>query len=810
MAKASKKLRKQPLIITDEFNRCLTEVQQGRNLFITGKAGTGKSTLLRLICERNKRKQIAVVAPTGVAALNVDGTTIHRYFAFRSDLTSDLRRYSPPEHLADIDVLVVDEVSMVSADLMDRVSTALRRARESHEPFGGTQVVLIGDLFQLPPVTEDEPRDIYYATDFFFSSKAFHESQFETIELTQVFRQKDGTFVEILNAIRDGSFTGRHLEALNNRYDAGHQHSYAPSSAAEASRSMTIASKRDYVRDINNAHLASIDGRDILYPAYAEGEVDKKKFEDLQELRLKPGAQVMMLVNQDGYANGTVAEVRELDPETVTVYIPEINETREVRRHTWEIHKSVRKDGRIEKVVVGTFTQFPMQLAWAVTVHKSQGKTFDRVVFDCASIFEHGQTYVALSRCTSLSGLTLTQPLETRHVKVSPAIRRFYRSATRERTPLLAGPVAFIGLHTTGLDKHRKLVEVAVIRFDGKTEVLRLSTLIAPGRDASDAATIGINASDLTMCPSIDEARDLLGLALDGASLVGRRVNDLLSLSNWPDGTVDEGVPFELGDIPFGVGEQPTAMELAEQAAFDFGKLHLAHRKRIQTTPFRLLKRTIDPGSYLRSRSPLVALDYLFESDAYVAMDAESRSLATLGLATSMIANGSPGEVTNAKRLITSAGVLASQAEEMRARLLRKAESDRRLSGDEVALLARFSEATGLAPETLSETDWRVRTQFRRGMKVYLSGGPGKAGSICEGLSKADIQERCAHTGLVFGTNSMRKRDGYEAVVAADLSSQGKSVRDAVNWGIPVMCWEELLEWADQQRTAGDQRSESL
>jgi len=809
MAKASKKARKQPLIITDEFEHCLAEVHQGRNLFITGKAGTGKSTLLRLICERNKDKEIAVVAPTGVAALNVDGSTIHRHFGFRSDLTSDLRRYSPPEHLADIDILIVDEVSMVSADLMDRVSKALQRARKSPDPFGGTQVVLIGDLFQLPPVTEDEQRDIYYATDFFFSSKSFVESQIATVELTKVFRQKDAAFVEILNAVRDGSFNGTHLETLNARYDPSHRHSCAPSLAADACRSMTIASKRDYVRDINNAHLASIEGRSLVYPAYAEGEVDKKKFEDLQELCLKPGAQVMMLINQDGYANGTVAEVRELAPETVTVYIPEINEMREVRRNVWEVHKSVRKDGRIEKVVVGTFTQFPMQLAWAVTVHKSQGKTFDRLVFDCTSIFEHGQTYVALSRCTSLSGLTLTQPIESRHVKVSPAIRRFYRSATRARTPLLAGPVAFIGLHTTGLDKYRRLVEVAVIRCEGNSETLRLCTFVAPGRDASDAAAIGINASDLTMCPSIDEARDLLGLALDGASLVGRRVNDLLSLSGWPDGAVDEGVPFELGDIPFGKGEHPTAMELAEQAAVDFGKLDIAHRHRIQTTPFKFLKQRIDTGSYIRSRSPLVGLDHLFESDACLSLDAESRSSAILGLATSMIANGTPVEVENAQRLITNAGVLVTQAEDMRARLVRKAESDRRVTADEVALLKRFSEATGLAAAAITETDCRVRTQFRRGMKIYLSGGPGKAGSICEGLSKADIQERCADSGLVIGTSSMRKGDGYEVIVVADLSTQGKNLANAERWGMPVMSWEELLEWADLQGTARDEPKES-
>jgi ATP-dependent DNA helicase PIF1 len=788
-----------PLIITDEFQRCLAEVNGGANLFITGKAGTGKSTLLRLIRKQNEGKEIVVVAPTGVAALNVDGATIHRYFGFRPDLTPDLRRYRAPEYLAAIDILLIDEVSMVRADLMDMVSKSLQRARESREPFGGAQVVMIGDLFQLPPVTEDEPRDTYYATEFFFSSKAFLESQITTIELTHVFRQKDQVFIEVLNAIRDGSFTAAHLETLNRRYDAEYQHSYVSVAGAERDRSMTIATKRDYVRDINQRHLDGLDGSPRVYVATREGEIEKKVFEDLRELHLKPGAQVMMLVNQDGYANGTVGEVLDLAPDVVTIYIPEIGEAKEVRRYVWEILKPVRKNGRVEKEVVGRFTQFPMQLAWAVTVHKSQGKTFDRVVFDCASIFEDGQTYVALSRCTSLGGLTLTQPIEARHVKVSPAVRRFYRAATRPKASLQSGPVAFVGLHTTGLDKFRKLVEMAAIRVEGRTEVLRLSTLIAPGRDASDAAAVGINASDLTMCPSVAEARDLFALALDGASLVGKRVHDLIALIGWPDEAVDEGVPYEMADIPYENGDQPTAMDLAERAADEFCQLGAAHRRGIQTAPFRFLKRTIDPGSYVCSRSLLGGLDHLFRSNTFAALENSAKPDAVLGFATAMIMSGTKAELVQAQQMISAARISAAQAEVLRESLLCKANKDRRVSADEVSVLKRFCETTGVVMDAISETDSRLRTTFRRGMKIYLSGGPGKAGTRCEGLSKADVEARCEHTGLVIVTSDMRKKDGYDAVVVADLSTEGKTRAKAERWEIPVMCWEELLDWAEEQ-----------
>ncbi len=794
MTLRAKRPRTSQLAITDEFQRCLAEVNDGANLFITGKAGTGKSTLLRLIGEKNKRKEIAVVAPTGVAALNVSGETVHRYFAFRPDLTPDLRRYSAPEHLADIDILVVDEVSMVRADLMDMMSRAMQFARKCWEPFGGTQVVLIGDLFQLPPVSEDQPQDTYYATDFFFSSKAFLESNIATVELTKVFRQKDNAFVEILNAIRDGSFTPHHLESLNARHSPAHQHTPTPDCRSNAARAMTIATRRDYVKSINAQHLASIPERTHTYTASREGEVDKKAFDDLEELHLKVGAQVMMLVNQDGYANGTIAEVRSLTANAVTVYLPDLDEEREVRRHTWEILKPVRKEGRLEKVVVGRFVQFPMQLAWAVTVHKSQGKTFDRVVFDCASIFEDGQTYVALSRCTSLDGLTLTQPIESRHIKVSPAVRRFYRAATRQRSPLQDGPIAFIGLHTTGLDKYRKLVEVAVIRFEAEREVMRVSSLIAPGRDASDAAAIGINASDLTMCPSIEEVRDLLGLILDGSSVVGRRVHDLFSLTGWTDREVDEGVPYEIADIPFGVGEQPTAMELAEQAAIDFGQLHVAHRRRIQTTPFRFLKTAINDNSFLNSRTAARGFSHLFQSSAFAALAPESQAAVRLGVAMAMVTKGSPEDLAKARKILEDASVPSDQLANLRAVLLSKAEKDRRVCANEVALLERFSDATGLAADAVKEVDTRKRLVFRKGMRVYLSGGPGKAGSACEGMSKEDIRTICRGSGLVF-MDQFRKKDRLDAVVVADLSTEGGSCAKAERWDIAVMSWEELLEW---------------
>lgn len=413
------------LIITDEFKACLDEVDKGTNVFITGKAGTGKSTLLRLICTETIDKNIAVVAPTGVAALNVDGTTIHKFFGFRPDLTAELLKYRPPADIQHLDMLIIDEASMLRADVIGMVDTSLKRAKKNRLPFGGIQLILIGDLFQLPPVVDrEEVRDTYYATDFFFSSPAFTAGEFKKIELTRVFRQREQQFIDVLNSIRDGSVGDEHLQLLNTRYDPTHMHSNEHSNS-NTQQQITLATTNKKIDEINLMRLEDLPGSAITYKAAMAGDWDKKKHKGQEEIQLKPGAQVMLLVNQDGYANGTIAEVKKVKSKSVTVYIPDQDETKVIEPHFWETFKSRRKNGTIIKEVVGTFKQLPLKLAWAVTVHKSQGLTFDNVVFDPSRIFDNGQTYVALSRCTSLAGLTLTNPIEQRHVKVSPAVIKF-------------------------------------------------------------------------------------------------------------------------------------------------------------------------------------------------------------------------------------------------------------------------------------------------------------------------------------------------------------------------------------------------
>lgn len=318
----------QKIIVTADFERALEAVEAGKSVFITGKAGTGKSTLLRHIRRLYDERDLAVVAPTGVAALNVDGRTIHDLFGFRPGLTADLSEYRPPNRLKTVDMLVIDEVSMVKAPMMDMMSLALSRAKKAHVPFGGTQTLFIGDLYQLPPVQDhrsDDPEMEGYATPFFFSSQSFRQLDVATIELTTVFRQKDASFVEMLNALRDGTFREDHLAKLNQRVNAP---LLPPEGREDADIVVTLASTNEYVNDYNLEKLEELPGKVFTFPATETGTIDAKgsgKFGELKQLKLKIGAQVMLQVNQQGYVNGTMGTVTQIEKDLITVKVPDLN-----------------------------------------------------------------------------------------------------------------------------------------------------------------------------------------------------------------------------------------------------------------------------------------------------------------------------------------------------------------------------------------------------------------------------------------------------------------------------------------------------
>ncbi len=426
-----------PLELTAEFEYALDRFEAGQHLFVTGRAGTGKSTLLQLI-RRTTQRKLAVVAPTGVAALNVRGQTIHSFFGWPGKLLTagDMKRSKKRGLFERLETLIVDEVSMVRADMLDRIDEFLRLNRDRmDEPFGGIQVVLFGDLFQLPPVVASEgERSLFggeyalYESPHFFDAKVWSDGgDLELLELNRVFRQKARHFVRLLDAVREGHFDEDDLLDLNSRHLDAASYGSAPA--------ITLTSTNRLADAINQRALIGVTGPQQRYVGTLEGNFDSRNLPTELMLSLKPGAQVMFVRNdtEKRYVNGTIGVVISAEPERVVVHVEEDSRSEDVAvtQETWEnIRYAVDEGtGQITEQVTGSFQQYPLKLAWAITIHKSQGKTFERMQLDLGhGAFETGQTYVALSRCRTLEGIRLVQPLRARDILVDEHVGEWYNA----------------------------------------------------------------------------------------------------------------------------------------------------------------------------------------------------------------------------------------------------------------------------------------------------------------------------------------------------------------------------------------------
>lgn len=407
--------------------------QTRENIFVTGRAGTGKSTLLNHLAW-NTDKQVVIAAPTGVAALNVGGQTIHSLFRLPIGVIADHDIDQVPELrklLNTIDTLVIDEVSMVNADLVDAIDRSLRQAR--HKPFtafGGVQVVLFGDPYQLAPVPGDADERAYFADQYrsmwFFDAKVWQETTLRIFELTTIHRQHEAEFKYMLNAVRHGLVTAEIAGRLN-------QTGARP---APTDGTITLATRNDTVNRINATALARLPGAIKTAKAEVTGEFGGRAYPADESLQLKVGARVMFLRNDTGsdggqrWVNGTVGTVTKI---ASTVFVDVDGDIHEVQPAIWEKFKYTYSAAtkQLRKDIVAEFQQFPLRLAWAVTIHKSQGKTYDRAIVDLGSgTFSAGQTYVALSRLTQLDGLYLSRPLRPSDIRVDPDVERFMSGAT--------------------------------------------------------------------------------------------------------------------------------------------------------------------------------------------------------------------------------------------------------------------------------------------------------------------------------------------------------------------------------------------
>ncbi|MCB0554305.1 MAG: AAA family ATPase [Phaeodactylibacter sp.] len=431
-------LDKKPLELNGDFRYALDLLEkQGRNVFITGRAGTGKSTLLQLF-RQTTRKKAVVLAPTGIAALNVKGQTIHSFFGFppRPLSRQEIKKRRNRRLYQNLEMLVIDEVSMVRADLLDNIDWFLRINRDNPLPFGGLQVALFGDLFQLPPVVSNDAEAMRFQSEYnspyFFSAHVFKEGfQVEKLELGKVYRQENRHFLRLLDSVRLNLADYDDLEDLNSRH--------FPDFEAE-DFFITLSATNAKVDSINRDKLQRIPLPERKYLATITGEFDPRLYPTDAALQLKLGAQVMFLKNDPDkqFVNGTIGQVTNMKEDSISVAVEDTGGNRrtiEVGQMDWEILRykaSLDDPNKIETETIGTFRQFPLRLAWAITIHKSQGKTFDKVIIDLGrGAFEHGQTYVALSRCRSLEGIVLKQPVRLHDIITDERVVEYYEQNFR-------------------------------------------------------------------------------------------------------------------------------------------------------------------------------------------------------------------------------------------------------------------------------------------------------------------------------------------------------------------------------------------
>ncbi|WP_307837225.1 AAA family ATPase [Aeromicrobium sp. YIM 150415] len=776
------------LRITEEFASALSVLEAGGHLFVTGKAGTGKSTLIRHFLAGTERN-VVVAAPTGIAALNVGGYTLHRLFGFTSTTgLEDVRggRYSPgrfTKALKALDTLIVDEASMVRADVFDMMAAALERfGPRPGEPFGGVQVVLVGDLFQLPPVVQEAEAAFFssrYSTPYFFSADAFDRSGFPTVSLSHVFRQQgDEQLTSILNAIREGVLVDQAREDLNARVD--------PDFVPPADEFwLTLATTNRIVTARNRERLALLPGEELEQVAQESGDLGTFDPPTDRVIRYKVGAQVMMLNNDQAgrWVNGTLGRIVDAGPDgEVTVELSDGARV-EVEPHVWEVTRPVVDGGSLRHEVVGTYRQLPLKLAWAITIHKSQGQTLERLVVDLTGgTFDVGQVYVALSRATSTEGLVLKRPVFPRDLKTDRRVMRFlHEPAQGGERRFCAFEVAFVG--DEGRMSRPRPVEIAVA-FDDGTSV---STLINPERDLAGARSqFAIAADDVLLAPRLVEAWAVLAPLLEGYTPVGPGIDEVLGKLDFELKRGGVVVPMPLGvDVPLSRDE---VLELRSADAVERAEAVLAaHLRRgpveVASSAFEFGESSLEP-SYLLPRVRL-------------ARPPGPERLPTI----SAIVQVS----TALGELLLDGAQAGSSLDEVHAPVVREAVAAR--------LASVVSSAPGVSPglvERLRGVERYLRVSFVDGLLAEQAQAPGVADVLVPGarvcftgtamtpggrvMSREEMTAIAVRQGLSAVDNVTKTR--CDVLVVAELGTQSGKARKAKQFGKPVLSAEEFFAWA--------------
>ncbi|AZA12394.1 AAA family ATPase [Corynebacterium gerontici] len=767
------------LTITPEFEAAIKALHAGRNLLISGKAGTGKSTLLRMFVEQieepgnaQSQKNVLVTAPTGVAAQNIGGFTIHKAFGFRPGLfPDDIKpggKWRPTVEaiklLEILDVLIIDEVSMVRADLFDMVDQALRQIRKNKAPFGGVQLVLVGDLLQLPPVVTDSERALFseqWSSPYFFGAHCYRALELKKVTLTHIWRQSDSAFVEILNEVREGAVSPESLESLNNLVDP----------KFDVANDWTIlCSYRREVERINNAKLDALGSPILTSEAEFTGDAAKTDFNGSEVLRYAVGMRVMVVINDFAgrYVNGSFGTVSSANSDEIEVVLDDSSKTVSFERHVWEVNKPKVSGGRISADVVGTVRQFPIIAAWAITVHKSQGKTIPKCFITLrGGMLVDGQFYVALSRAVDMEHLRFDQEVLPKHIRANNSLVRFLRRETSEL--VTTNRVVFLSFDGVdfGVSQHVARIHATIIH-DG-TVVADFGTWLNPNCDLGDfGVREKVPPMGLAAAPEIGDFWPLLRRQAEGGLIVG-------------DG---------LQMLEAAIRHQQKGMQLNLGTGYDFGDFELTLHGTNPEQRCGEMVRYYQVGSLKLERGEAVPEADEHEEGAVFIPDWASSSEMFLDPSRATDSDIAWAAMSGALRKPESKAEVVECAELLSAWAISRGAWTKELAHDIKQRAAKIMSDEIDLPEVMDE-HVDIADLLRAGTKVAWTGSRKIAEQ--KGLSEDQLRALLAERNLEYRTGVSKTK--CDVLIAGDVASMSNKAKRAREYGKPIISVEEFEQW---------------